>query len=158
MTLEKIKNSISLKIALLALIACGVSKIISMTTDFYIADLCMLASLYIASMCILFFGTATISNLLGENHFFRSIIVMIYLTIGAYYLYSLIGLTFLASYEMIVMAFDMTWKILICIDGVMVIYKFASLLFAKKPPEIKQTVKEPTTGEQEEDGQKEKQS
>ena len=48
--IEKIKASISLKIAALALIACGITKIISMTTDFYIADLCMIASVYICCM------------------------------------------------------------------------------------------------------------
>ncbi len=148
MTADRIKNSISLKIALLALIACGVSKIVSMTTDFYFADLCIVASLYIASMCILFFATATISNLLEKYNFFKSIIVMIYLTIGAYYLYVLIGLTFLASYRVVELALDTAWKALICIDGIMVICKFASLLFTKKPPQTSSTAEESSTNEQ----------
>lgn len=152
MTVEKIKNSISLKIALLAFIVCGVAKIISTATDFYIADLCVLASLYIASMCILFFGAATISNLLGKYNFLKSIIVMIYLTIGAYYLYSLMCLTFLSSYKTVTLVFDMVWKILVCIDGIMVICKFASLLFTKKPSQTQSNAEESSTSEQ--DGNK----
>lgn len=130
--IERIKTSISLKFAALALIACGITKIISMTTDFYIADLCMIASIYISCMSLLFFIMATVFDLLDEKtDKYKSVIVMLYLTIGAYFLYRLICLTFITSFEVVIFLLNILWKLFICADGILIFYKIAKLIFGK---------------------------
>ena len=130
--IEKIKASISLKIAALALIACGITKIITMTTDFYIADLCMIASVYICCMTLLFFVMSSVFDLLNEkSESCKSVIVMLYFTVGAYFLYRLICLTFISSFDIVISLFNLLWKLFICADGILIFYKIAIMIFGK---------------------------
>ena len=131
--INKARISISLKIALLAVFAFIISEIVSSVTDFYAAELCVLASIYIFTMSLIFFAFSFIHDILGENaSFFTLILVLLYITFAIFFLYYLIRLTYIAEFEMIPYVLDIAWKAFVCFDGIVIFCKIATLLFGKK--------------------------
>ena len=132
--LEKIKKSISLKIAFLALIAFIIEKIISLTIDTYLMDFILLATMCVCILSLIFFFVfVLIVESLGKlSDFFSPILVMAYLTATAYLLNYLVVITFLSSYDAVVFVTDLVWKLLLCATGVLIFIKIALLVFGKK--------------------------
>lgn len=131
--INKAKISISLKIALLAVFAFIISEIVSSVTGFQEAELCVLISIYIFTMSLIFFAFSFIHDVLGENaSFFTSILVLLYITFAIFFLYYLIRLSFIAEFEIIPYVLNIAWKVFVCFDGIVIFCKVATLLFGKK--------------------------